>query len=155
MKKPPHPTISTLAVAALAFLLAACAGTDRYAMADTDGDDRISPEEFERYMLETIYGAADPDGNAKVTFEEWKEANPDAEEAKFKAPDKNNDGAVTPGEMKAHFAREGTMDDLFAKIDTNGDGYLSSEETDAFMDKMEAQGGSTPMQNLSRAAASE
>lgn len=88
-----------------------------------------------------------------MTFEEWKAANPDAEEEKFKAPDRNGDGVVTPQEAQAHFQRQGTFEDLFRQMDTNKDGYLSEEKVTEFKQKMEAQSGTTKLQKLSQAAA--
>ena len=135
--------------AASTVLLSSCAGPNGFTVADTDESGGVSPAEFERYMLEAIYAEADTDGNAEITFAEWKAANPDAEESKFSAPDSNRDSVVTPSEAKAHFDRQGTMDDLFSKIDTNGDGSLSQEEGTAFKNKLAAQSG-TPLQKLSK-----
>ncbi len=45
----------------------------------------------------------------------------------------------------------GTWADLFDKIDTDNDGFITSAEAAAFNDKMEAQSG-TPIQKLSKAA---
>ncbi len=124
----------------------------QFKMADTDGNGSISASEFERYMLEAIYAASDADGNAKITFAEWQAANPDADKDKFGAPDRNGDRSVTPAELKAHFARQGTMDDLFSKIDTDKSGSLSQDEVKVFKKTLEAQSGSTSMQKLSQAA---
>ena len=121
-------------------------------MADTNNDGLVNSPEFERFMLEAIFTEADINDDGKVTFAEWQTANPGASAVKFKAPDTNRDGAVTPAEAKAHFDREGTMADLFKKIDTNGDGYLTQEEIAVFKQKLEAQSGSTPLQRLSQAA---
>ena len=44
------------------------------------------------------------------------------------------------------------MSDLFTKIDTNSDGYLTEDEIAVFKEKLEAQSGSTPLQRLSQAA---
>ena len=156
MKRKEIPKINPrkwLAVSAVAILMAgASCSTSSFSVADTDNDNRVSPAEFDRYMLEAIFAQADADGDGKVTFGEWKTANPAADAAKFKAPDSNRDGAVTPGEAKAHFDRYGTMSDLFTKIDTNSDGYLTEDEIAVFKEKLEAQSGSTPLQRLSQAA---
>jgi len=139
------------ATATVALLFSSCGSNDGFNMADTSGDGRVGQAEFERYMLEAIYAAADANKDSRITFEEWKEANPDAEQWKFRQPDRNRDGAVTPQEAKRHFDRQGTLEDLFDKIDTNNDGYASREEVQAFKEKLEAQSG-TQMQKLSRAA---
>lgn len=134
-----------------ALMLSSCHHAN-FKAADTDKSGTVSEAEFERYMLEAIYAEADANGDSKVVFDEWVKVNPDAEKAKFKAPDRNRDGAVTPDELKRHYARYGTMKDLFKKIDTNKDGQLTQEEVAAFKKKMDAQSGSTEIQRLSQAA---
>ena len=144
---------AAIAVSTVALLFSACATPpDSFKIADTSGDGRVESAEFGRYMLEAIYAEADANRDKKITFEEWKAANPDAEQGKFKAPDRNRDGVVTPQEAKRHFDRQGTMEDLFDKIDANNDGYVTREENAAFKKKLEAQSG-TPLQKLSRTAA--
>ena len=54
-------------------------------------------------MLEAVFAEADADGNAKVTFEEWKAANPNADPEKFLAPDTNGDKMVSPKEAEGPF----------------------------------------------------
>jgi hypothetical protein len=144
-------TITRLAMRlAPVLLFAGCAGTSAYNLADSSDDQKVSPKEFETYMLEAVFAEADADGNSLVTFEEWKAANPDAEPAKFFAPDANGDKMVSPQEAKAHFAKLGTWADLFDQIDTDRDGYITSAEAVAFKEKMAAQSG-TPVQKLSKA----
>ena len=135
---------------ASALLLSACAGSSGFDLADSNDDLKVSPQEFETYMLEAVFAEADADGNSQVTFEEWKAANPDAEPAKFRAPDTNRDQMVSPQEAKAHFAKQGTWADLFDQIDTDNDGYITSAEAAAFKKKLAAQSG-TPIQKLSKA----
>jgi Ca2+-binding EF-hand superfamily protein len=132
-------------------LLAACTGSSGFKLADTNDDQKVGPKEFERYMLEAVFAEADADGNSKVTFEEWKAANPDADSDKFRTPDTNGDNMVSPKEAEVHFAKEGTWNDLFDQIDTDNDGYVSSAEAVVFRDKMAAQSG-TPVQKLNQAA---
>ena len=139
-------------IIAIGPLVAGCSGSNAFRLADADKDSKVSPAEFDRYMLEAIFAEADANSDSKVTFEEWKSANPDADPVKFKVPDTDKDGSVTPAEAKRHFDRVGTMADLFAKIDTGGDGYLTKEEVRAFKQKLESQSGSTPIQKLSNAA---
>ncbi len=54
-------------------------------------------------------------------------------EAKFKAADKNNDGALTRDEFKAAFPR---MADRFDTIDANRDGKVTTAEVESSMKKM-------------------
>lgn len=145
-------TITHLAVAlAPAAFLSACAGPSGFELADKNANQKISPKEFETHMLKAVFVESDTDGNSLVTFEEWKAANPDAEPAKFSVPDTNRDQMVSLKEAKVHFEKEGTWADLFDKIDTDNDGFITTAEATAFHDKMEAQSG-TPIQKLSQAA---
>lgn len=137
----------------VAAVLSSCNGRSGFDNADTNDDGSVSPAEFERYMLEAIFAESDADGDARVTFAEWQAANPDAEAWRFKKPDTNHDGAVTPAEAKRHFDRQGTLSDLFSQIDTNGDGSLSWEEVKQFKKKLKAQSG-TPLQKLSNSVSS-
>jgi Ca2+-binding EF-hand superfamily protein len=134
------------------FLLGGCVEPDGFTVADVSGDEWVSEEEFERYMLEIIFTDADGDGDAEVTFAEWKVANPSGERWKFRAPDRNGDEVIDPGELREHFAKQGTMRDLFRQIDTDGNGYLSREEVAAFKAKVNSAAGSTRLEKLSNAA---
>lgn len=133
-----------------AVVLSACAGPSGFDLADENANQKISPKEFETHMLKAVFAESDTDGNSLVTFEEWKAANPDAEPAKFSVPDTNGDKMVSLKEAKVHFEKEGTWADLFDKIDTDNDGFITSAEATAFNDKMEAQSG-TPVQKLKKA----
>ena len=152
MTTPRKPRTWQALLATAALLLPACQKQDGFKMADTNGDGKISPAEFDRYMLEQIFAAHDANGDGKVTLAEWKAANPGGDEKKFRAADANHDGAITPAEAKAYYEKSGDLKKLFSKIDTNHDGFISREEATAFLDKVSAQPGSTPMQKLSNAA---
>ena len=145
-------TITRLAIGlAPAVILSACASQSGFDLADKNANQKISPKEFDTYMLRAVFAESDADGNGLVTFQEWKAANPDAEPAKFSAPDTNRDQMVSLEEARVHFEKQGTWADLFDKIDTDNDGFITSAEASAFNDKMEAQSG-TPIQKLSQAA---
>ena len=143
--------LATSGTAALLFL-SGCSYERNFRFADTNNDGTISSEEFDRYMMEAVYGEADTNKDSKITWTEWKTANPGADKRKFSQPDTNRDQVITPAEAKAHFERQGTLDDLFDKIDTGDDDMLDREEVRKFKEKMEAQSGSTPLQKLSQAA---
>jgi Ca2+-binding EF-hand superfamily protein len=144
------PVIAT----ASALLVASCSSTDGFKAADTNKNGSVSKSEFERYMLEAIYAEADANRDSKITFEEWKAANPETKKSRFKAPDTNSDGSITPAEAEAHFDRQGTLDDLFSQIDTNGDKSLSRAEIVAFKEKMAALSG-TPIQKISQSTSAK
>lgn len=144
-----------LATALGVLFLANCKTPSAFDIADTNQDTSISQAEFERYLLEAVYSEADTDGDAKITFEEWRVANPDAQKSKFDLPDANGDGHVTPAELKTYFDGTGGLVDLFNQIDADGNGSLDGAEVDAFRAKMDAQAGSTDLQNMSRAAKSK
>ena len=147
MKKYPIQTAALAAIVAAALALTACTTPDGFTVADTDKDGRVSPQENERYMLEAIYAQADADGNSKITFEEWRQANPNADKEKFGYADLNNDGAVTPSEAEAHFDKMGTMADLFDKMDADDSGFVTRAEADAFNDKLNAEAAAAATQN--------
>lgn len=136
---------------AVALFASGCASNPGYDLADANDDMKVGPKEFELYMLEAVFAEADADGNSKVTFDEWKAANPNADPDKFLVPDTDGDKMVSPKEAKTHFEKQGTWADLFDKIDTDNDGFITSAEAVAFHDKMAAQSG-TPVQKLEKAA---
>ncbi len=119
--------------------LPSCTPSNPFKKADTNKDDKVSQAEFNRYILEEIYSATDTDGDSKITFKEWKAANPEAKKSKFKLPDDNSDGSVTPKELQKYYKEEGKLVDLFKKIDSSSDGSLSHAEVEAYMSKAEAQ----------------
>ena len=131
--------IRLLAAAAPALAFIGCATPDGFTFADTNKDNKISPAECNRYMLEAIYAETDADGDSKVTFQEWKQTNPGAEQKKFSVPDADKDGVVTPAETKAHFERAGTLSDLFTKMDADGSGYVTRSEAIAFDARLKRQ----------------
>ncbi|QQL43682.1 EF-hand domain-containing protein [Sulfuriroseicoccus oceanibius] len=142
----------TLATASLALSLASCEKRDGFALADTDGNQSISYQEFDRFMLEAIYSSVDVDGDSKVTLEEYLASGSDATKEGFKKVDANGDGVITPEEAKAFWESQQTMKSLFKKIDTNGDGQLSQEEVKTFFDKAAKAEGKTDLEKLSNAA---
>lgn len=135
-----------------AALLAGCADRDIYLLADTDGDGKVSQAEFERFMLEAIFTEADADGDGKVTYAEHKAANPSIDAARSKAIDANGDGVITPAEAKAYSDKHQGLAQLFAKIDTDKDGYLSRSEVETFYTVATESAGSTRLEKLSNAA---
>jgi hypothetical protein len=120
-----------------------CAARDGFAAADTDKDGRVSPAEFERYLVEYVFSEADANRDARVTFEEWSADNPDADARRFNGPDRNGDRVVTKEELKAFFERENTFKTIFEQIDADNDGHLSRAENKSFVSKVKANAPSS------------
>lgn len=71
-----------------------------------------------------LFQKADVNNDKKVTFEELKAVAPKMTEEKFKAMDKNADGALTPEERP----RPPTQGEILKKADTNNDKKVTFEE---------------------------
>ncbi|MHC4970861.1 MAG: EF-hand domain-containing protein [Planctomycetota bacterium] len=103
-------------------LLAAQDRSDRWARMlrrDTDGDGKISKEEFPG--PERLFERLDADGDGKITEEEAKAMQGRGRGGPTRLLgqlDADGDGKITQEEWGA----------LFAKADTNGDGLLDREE---------------------------
>lgn len=144
-------TLTVACLAGLALALAACKQKDGFDLADTTPDGVVDQAEFERYMLEVIYSEGDRDADSRITFAEWKIANPDADKARFAEADADGDGAITPDEARLHFKNQKSLDDLFSKVDADSSGGISREEAKAFLSRMESEAG-TKMQQIKKAA---
>ncbi len=95
---------------------------------------------------ETIRKAADADGNGEITREEFVaaiakglESDPQyvdkmvkVSEVTFRAADEEGDGKLTPLQIeriyRAYGVNERLSTETFARIDRNGDGYVSIDE---------------------------
>lgn len=88
---------------------------------DEDGDGLVSLEEFqmpERGARRDRWEELDTDGDGGVSRDEVQ-GHIDEQWQRFESVDANDDDVVTPDEVKAA---------IFAKLDINGDGYLSADE---------------------------
>lgn len=148
-----NASLCALGTTLIALVLPACTKSDGFTLADTDKSGSVSRPEFDRYLLESIFAQADANRDKKVTFAEWHVANPDANQEKFNAPDKNKDGSVTPEEAQAFMESKGTLADLFSKIDSDKSGSVSKGEAIAFRNKLAQQSGTTPIQSLIQSTA--
>lgn len=83
---------------------------------DTDGDGRLSAEEFRNRAAKIAFGA-DANGNGAIDPPEYPFRPGEAE-----AFDSDRDGKVQIQEFQ-----KGLMD-AFASLDTNGDGFLDARE---------------------------
>jgi Ca2+-binding EF-hand superfamily protein len=117
--------------------LCGCAA-DRFKEVDRDKSGVLSKSEVGLALLDSVFAFSDGDGDARITFAEWKAANPEAKQELFAKRDEDKDGAVTPEELKAYANRVGSFDKLFATIDTSGDTQIDRTEARAFREKLEA-----------------
>lgn len=88
---------------------------------DEDGDGLVSLVEFqmpERGARRDRWEELDTDGDGGVSRDEVQ-GHIDEQWQRFESVDANDDDVVTPDEVKAA---------IFAKLDANGDGYLSADE---------------------------
>ncbi|MEM8954490.1 MAG: EF-hand domain-containing protein [Verrucomicrobiota bacterium] len=136
----------------MGLLLSGCVEPDGFSMADVNEDEWVSQDEFEHYMLEVIFADADADGDAEVSFAEWRQVNPKEPKWKFQTPDQDGDNKIDPAELREHFEKQGTMGDLFQQIDTDGKGYLSRDEVTAFKERVMGAEGSTRLEKFSNVA---
>lgn len=110
---------------------------------DTDGDGAISKAEADAWFnkLDTNRDGkidkAEMDAHRKATMAERHARMQAAFDEKFKAADKNGDGALTKAEANAglpHLAKR------FDQLDANRDGKLTRDEIRAGMEKMHHRG---------------
>lgn len=96
---------------------------DRFTMLDTNGDGRISRDEWRGNA--NVFNALDANGDGALTRQEalgttTAGTNPGADDA-FARIDANRDGAISRGEWRWNTA-------AFDRLDANRDGRLSREE---------------------------
>ena len=91
---------------------------------DLNGDARITTDEIASKKL-NIFRVMDDDRNGGVSFDEYKNVDDIKRQsllkARFSKLDRNNDGKVSETEYSSYLG-------LFASIDSNGDGALTSDE---------------------------
>lgn len=138
----------------LAGILAACTNAGRFQEADPNGDGYSSHDEFTAYMKREVFAIADQNSDGQVTEAEWKAFNPESERREFVRADRDGSGGVSRSEADVAFDREGTLDRLFDRIDTDGSKTLSKEELSAFKAKVGQQPGNGLGQKISSAAQS-
>jgi len=95
---------------------------ERCFSADTNGDNLVSPDEFEAFTL---------------AERERKQAERQAK--RFERLDANGDGLITADEHDAAAAKR--MDRMFDRIDTDGDGVITEAEREAAKEAMKERRG--------------
>lgn len=138
-----------LALLGLGAMLVACgSGPDAFSQADRDHDGKLSKQELGLTLLNAVFAAGDENGDAKITWEEWLKVDPKAAKKEFQVRDSNNDGAVTPAELKSYAEGRKAFDDLFADIDKNRDGFADQAELKEFHEQVMKAEGKTDLEKL-------
>ena len=111
----------------------------RFERIDADNNGVISKEEFANYMQsrrddrhKDRLAAMDADKDGQVSKEEFLNASQARAERKFARMDKDDNGLLSGDELtshkkhKPHFGKK-----VFSKLDANGDGQITQEESQA------------------------
>lgn len=139
--------LPVIALVTASLALVSCGKKDLFNEADKNSDGLVDKAEFNSYMLGSIFGRADADGDGKVTFAEWRASNPDADKKVFDDLDADKNGSVSFAEASVQFIAKGTGDNLFDAVDADKDGRITREEAAAYMRKMEAKAQEASVKN--------
>ena len=125
-------------------LLAACAannnqsgsasgqGPDRFAIADTNHDGKLSGSEASDYFVHTLFTSRDLNHDGKLTWSEWHVEGTSESKARFESADTDKDGSLTLAEALAYGRKRGVYKREFLQADANHDGYVTREEAQAY-----------------------
>jgi len=107
---------------------------DLFGKLDIDQDDLISQIEFDSGLAKLEQQMKQ--GGAGMSAVSGMQPPPPPEKI-FDTADTNKDGVVSKDELAAVMGQNGgNIDDLFSKVDTDGDGFISRTEDETFRQQM-------------------
>lgn len=101
-----------------------------FALADLDGDGKVSLRELAKFKHREGLAEFDLDNNAKISLVEWQAAKPSAPDSAeiFNRLDRDRDGEITEEEAEVSIMESPAFREGFLRMDTNNDGHLHWEE---------------------------
>ena len=98
---------------------------------DSDGDRRVSRDEFMAFMDREGFARLDVDKNGAITWDEWRTFDTTADARRdFEALDTDRDERIEPEEWSYNLGRSGVALRLFTSLDLDRNEVLSGEELD-------------------------
>lgn len=101
-----------------------------FALADLDGDGRVSQQEMAKFKHREGLAEFDLDSNQRISLGEWQAAKPSAPDTAeiFHRLDRDGDGEITEAEAVVSILESASFVEGFRLMDTNGDEHLHWEE---------------------------
>jgi len=149
---PLHRTFAGVTACGLITILTGCSTTDSFNRLDANHDGSCTPTEFENHMKEQVFACIDTNSDARITWQEWQQFNPEVTRAKFQRTDLNRNQTISRKEADAAFDREGTLKEMFALIDSNKNNEISHAELATFHAKVRQQYAPTPSRKTTPAS---
>lgn len=130
-------SVSTILVGFLVAATAACGSIvprparPTSAVLDTDGDGRVSHDEFLAWMTREGFAHVDVDRNGSISWDEWREFDTSFDARRnFEALDTDRDERISPAEWSCNLGTSGVALRIFASLDVDRDDLLSASELD-------------------------